>query len=301
MATPHVTGVAATYLQSHAGATPQQVADAITTNATFGYVTDPKGSPNLLLYGGHGPPNVVPRHQAVEENGTCDASCSLREAIDAANLRSGLDRIFFAIPGPAPVTITPASTLPAIESPVIIDATLQSGYVGNPLVELDGGSAPSSAAGLSIGVDGSGSTIRGLAIGHFGVGIEFESASSANVLEANYIGVGASGSTAAGNELGIFHTVRTTGSVGRPLAHATSSRATRRGSGISGRTTPSRGTTSGSMPLGRSPSPTETASTCWGVAMSLEARAWVQATLSPGTHRRALFSSVPITARSRET
>ena len=164
----------------------------------------PEGFTEPAPVRGHGPRTSFLVTTAVEENGTCDASCSLREAIDAANLRSGLDRIFFAIPGPAPVTITPASTLPAIESPVIIDATLQSGYVGNPLVELDGGSAPSSAAGLSIGVDGSGSTIRGLAIGHFGVGIEFESASSANVLEANYIGVGASGSTAAGNELGIF-------------------------------------------------------------------------------------------------
>ena len=74
---------------------------------------------------------------------------------------------------------------------------------------------------------------------------------------------GASGSTAAGNELGIF----SYGSNNRIGGTSPGARniisGNQAGSGISGRTTPSRGTTSGSMPLGRSPSPTETASTCW--------------------------------------
>jgi subtilisin family serine protease len=50
MATPHVAGVAALYLEGH-NATPQQVRDAIVGTATAGVVTSPgRNSPNLLLY-----------------------------------------------------------------------------------------------------------------------------------------------------------------------------------------------------------------------------------------------------------
>lgn len=60
MATPHVTGAAAMYLQANPGATPQQVRDALVEHATPGLVTNPgSGSPNRLLYtgfiGGDGP------------------------------------------------------------------------------------------------------------------------------------------------------------------------------------------------------------------------------------------------------
>lgn len=51
MATPHVAGVAALYLQSNGSATPQQVRDAIVNNATTGKVTSAgKNSPNKLLF-----------------------------------------------------------------------------------------------------------------------------------------------------------------------------------------------------------------------------------------------------------
>lgn len=50
MAAPHVTGVAALYLQGHI-ATPQQVRDAIVIGATSAVVSNPgSGSPNRLLY-----------------------------------------------------------------------------------------------------------------------------------------------------------------------------------------------------------------------------------------------------------
>lgn len=50
MATPHVVGVAALYLQGHANATPANVASAVTGGATAGKVTSAgTGSPNLLL------------------------------------------------------------------------------------------------------------------------------------------------------------------------------------------------------------------------------------------------------------
>jgi aqualysin 1 len=51
MATPHVTGVAALYLQAHPSATPATVATALKSGATPNVVTNAgRGSPNLLLY-----------------------------------------------------------------------------------------------------------------------------------------------------------------------------------------------------------------------------------------------------------
>ena len=52
MATPHVAGAAALYLSTHPTATPAQVRDALVTGATANKVSDPKGSPNKLLYVG---------------------------------------------------------------------------------------------------------------------------------------------------------------------------------------------------------------------------------------------------------
>ena len=50
MASPHVAGVAALYLQSNPGATPAAVSGALTSGATVGKVTSPgTGSPNRLL------------------------------------------------------------------------------------------------------------------------------------------------------------------------------------------------------------------------------------------------------------
>ncbi len=51
MATPHVAGAAALYLQTHASASPSAVSSWLTSNATTGKVTNPgSGSPNRLLY-----------------------------------------------------------------------------------------------------------------------------------------------------------------------------------------------------------------------------------------------------------
>ena len=53
MATPHVSGVAALYLERNPTSTPQQVRDALVRAATPGVVTSAgTGSPNLLLYSG---------------------------------------------------------------------------------------------------------------------------------------------------------------------------------------------------------------------------------------------------------
>jgi subtilisin family serine protease len=50
MASPHVAGIAALFLQGDPGAAPWKVQDAIQSSATKDVVVDAKGSPNRLLY-----------------------------------------------------------------------------------------------------------------------------------------------------------------------------------------------------------------------------------------------------------
>ena len=51
MATPHVAGAAALYLQANPGASPAAVASGLVAQATSGKVTSSgTSSPNLLLY-----------------------------------------------------------------------------------------------------------------------------------------------------------------------------------------------------------------------------------------------------------
>src|SRR2546422_5571829 len=53
MATPHVAGAAALYLETNPSATPAQVAAALVGNATAGRINGiPAGTVNLLLYTG---------------------------------------------------------------------------------------------------------------------------------------------------------------------------------------------------------------------------------------------------------
>src|SRR5258708_8089640 len=60
MATPHVAGTAALYLQVNPSATPSAVRSALTSNATPNVISGvPAATPNLLLYSGFitaGPP-----------------------------------------------------------------------------------------------------------------------------------------------------------------------------------------------------------------------------------------------------
>jgi subtilisin family serine protease len=50
MATPHVAGAAALYLQGTPGATPQQVRDGLFALTTKGVVTDARSANNHLLF-----------------------------------------------------------------------------------------------------------------------------------------------------------------------------------------------------------------------------------------------------------
>ena len=126
---------------------------------------------------------------------------SLRDAIVNANATLGKDTIVFNIPGPGVKTITLVTALPEITDPVVIDATTQPGYAGAPLVEIDG-LATDSVNGLVIKAGGS--TVRGLAIGNFrnSAGILLTDCNN-NLLQGNYIGVDADGTTQRQNNRGI--------------------------------------------------------------------------------------------------
>ncbi|UCD51684.1 MAG: DUF11 domain-containing protein, partial [Phycisphaerales bacterium] len=102
------------------------------------------------------------------DDGICDGThCSLREAINLANLIPDPDTITFNVPGPGPHTIRPTSALPTITDPVIIDGTTEPDFAGSPVVELDGSLAGLGVNGLHITAGNS--TVRGLVINRFQV------------------------------------------------------------------------------------------------------------------------------------
>ena len=93
---------------------------------------------------------------------------SLRQAIlDSNAAPGGTNTINFAISGPGVQTMAPASPLPAITNPVLIDGTSQPGYAGTPLIAID---ASSSGMADGMTITGSAVTVRGLANGGFALG-----------------------------------------------------------------------------------------------------------------------------------
>ena len=93
---------------------------------------------------------------------------SLRQAIlDSDAATGGTNTIDFAIAGPGVQTIAPASPLPAITQPVLIDGSSQPGYSGTPLIAID-----TSTSGMAdaLTITGSDVTLRGLADGGFALG-----------------------------------------------------------------------------------------------------------------------------------
>ena len=133
-------------------------------------------------------------------DGACNdgsGNCTLRAAIQQANAAAGLDVIAFNIPGGGVHTIQPASPLPPISDMVFLDAASQPGYVGTPLIELDGSLAGVSADGLVLYAGAS--TVRGLAINRFArYGIYLVGADGSTI-SANFIGTDPSGTLDYGN------------------------------------------------------------------------------------------------------
>ncbi len=148
---------------------------------------------------------VVPH--IVLANSTADSGPgSLRQALLDANAAPGSNVVTFGFSGTAPYIIHLLSPLPAITDPVTIDGWSQLEFRGQPVIQLDGSNAISSGfaaaseglivAGLDI-VAGN-SEVRGLALNGFEVGIRI-SGSGGNIVQGNFIGTDASGSTALGN------------------------------------------------------------------------------------------------------
>jgi hypothetical protein len=128
---------------------------------------------------------------------------SLRQAITDANSHAGLDTITFSIPGSGVHTIAPASALPQITSPVVLNGTSQPGYAGTPLIEINGAGAGAGVDGLDISAGGS--TIEGLAVNRFtGNGIALFGGNG-NTIIGDYLGTDPTGTIARGNgSLGLF-------------------------------------------------------------------------------------------------
>jgi hypothetical protein len=126
---------------------------------------------------------------------------SLRAAIIDANNTIGADTITFSI-GSGPQTITPASALPSITDPLIIDGTTQPGFAGAPIIEISGASAGANVTGLSI-VAGD-CVVKGLVINRFAgsYGIEVGGTGN-NIISGNYIGTDMAGTAEKGNFVGI--------------------------------------------------------------------------------------------------
>ncbi len=151
--------------------------------------------------------NVIAATQIVNstadtDNGRCDATdCTLREAINAANADSDLDLVAFNIPAEGVQTISPASPLPAINDPVIIDGYTQARANPNTLavgdnasiqIELNGDSCAPSPCAQALLISSGGGTIRGLAIhGNFNNGIEVNG--SGSTIAGNFFGLKADG------------------------------------------------------------------------------------------------------------
>ena len=139
---------------------------------------------------------------ALLANKGSDGKISLREAIIATNnttnTAGGPDRINFSMGTGGVQTINVTSgALPDITDAVVIDGTTQVGFVGAPLIVLNGSGAGGGSSGLSLTAGNS--TVRGLAINSFGnLGISLTGGGN-NLIAGNYIGVAANGTTAAGN------------------------------------------------------------------------------------------------------
>ena len=103
-------------------------------------------------------------------------------------------------------TIAPASALPAITSPVLIDGTSQPGYASSPLIELSG-----SQAGDGDGLDSMARdiTVRGLDINGFSSGgyrdrrIQDFVPIAGDVIAGNFLGTDPTGTQALPNRYGV--------------------------------------------------------------------------------------------------
>lgn len=137
-------------------------------------------------------------------DGACDTGgtvgglpeCTLRAAILEVNASAAAGRVTFDIAGAA--RIEPPSDLPAVATPVTIDGTTQDGG----FVALMGPNDGMDTGRDGLVLKGGSSTVKGLAIGGFRVGLLLGGATG-NVVTGNRIGTAADGVTAVPNTIGV--------------------------------------------------------------------------------------------------
>jgi CSLREA domain-containing protein len=134
-------------------------------------------------------------------DGVCTAShCSLREAVNAANLTPGPDSISFNIPGAGPHVIRLTSGLTLSQPSTIIAGDTEPDFTGQPVIVLDGRDVTHD--GLSL--VGDYSVVRALSL------VNFDGSGSAAIMvgghhsrvENCWLGIDTSG-TPGGNAIGI--------------------------------------------------------------------------------------------------
>jgi hypothetical protein len=133
---------------------------------------------------------------------------TLRQALLDANAAPGPNVIQFAFPGEAPYTIHLRSPLPSLDDAVILDGWSQLQFTGLPAVEIDGSSAqivaPSGSGGIPEGarvgltINAGGTTVRGLTLNGFDIGISLEGPGGSTV-QGNLIGTDPTGASAMPN------------------------------------------------------------------------------------------------------
>jgi hypothetical protein len=121
-------------------------------------------------------------------------NCTLRAAIEQANALPGLQTVEFGLAAnDPPSTIRPASALPTISDPIVIDGTSQPLY---GVVELDGSLA---ASGSGLRISAGNSVVRGLVINRFPAhGIVLVTGGN-NTIQGNKIGTSLDGLNDLGN------------------------------------------------------------------------------------------------------
>ncbi len=125
---------------------------------------------------------------------------TLRSAIEEANALAGQQTIYFYIEGTDPI-IQPLSELPEITETLSLNAYTQKGYVGLPIIELDGSLITDlNIDGLSI--TSGGITIKDFVINSFsGYGLSLTSGDE-NIVQNNYFGTDLTGNSGLPNASG---------------------------------------------------------------------------------------------------
>jgi titin len=163
---------------------------------------------------------------------------SFRQAILSANAHPGLDTIDFNVPIPGLKVYAPASRLPTITDPVVIDGTTQPGWSpGRPVIELRGSGLGVGDAAIALEITGGNSTVRGLIFTRWDRGAGSNTLwlhnGDNNVVEGCWFGIdGLTGNAAALNNDDIVMTNSSNNRIGGLTAQTRNVISGARGAGI---------------------------------------------------------------------